>query len=227
MTAIDNGSLNRTEKYVLIYVFALLAFGVAMSWADLRWFNEVYAIEDGFIETLTVLGLLMVAFLSGKYVAKLASKRHWMFTAAMLFLCLFALFAAGEEISWGQRIFGVESSEFFRKNNAQGETNLHNLVVGGVKVNKLLFSQLFTLGGALYLLVLPLLYRRNQGFRNWVDRSGIPVPRWYQSAAVVLVSVFTLICNGRSSELQEFGAVTVFFLILYNPLNRYIYREQA
>lgn len=221
----NSGSLSKTEKYVLIIVFALLAFGVSMSWIDVRWFNEVYAIEDGFIETLTVVALLMVAFLSGRYALKFSARRHWMFTAAMVFLCLFSVFAAGEEISWGQRIFGVESSEFFRENNAQGETNLHNLVVGGVKVNKLLFSQLFTLGAALYLLVMPLLYRRNESFRNGIDRSGIPVPRWYQTGAVVLVSLFTLVCNGRSSELQEFGAVSVFFLILYNPLNGYIYRD--
>ncbi len=221
----NSGSLTKTEKYGFIIVFVLMVFGVVMSWIDVRWFNEVYAIEDGFIESLTVAGLLLVVFLSGRHAVKFASRRHWMFTAVMVFLCLFSLFAAGEEISWGQRIFGVESSDFFRKNNAQGETNLHNLVVGGVKINKLLFSQLFTLAAALYLVGVPLLYRRNEAFRQWIDRSGIPVPRWYQTAGVVLVSVLTLICNGRSSELQEFGAVGIFFLILSNPLNGYIYRD--
>ncbi|HEY0898117.1 MAG TPA: hypothetical protein VGD90_02240 [Sphingobacteriaceae bacterium] len=225
MSVLNNGSISRTEKLVLIYVFLLLAFGVAMSWFNLSWFNEVYVIEDGFIESLTVLALLVVAFLTGKYVVRLSSKRHWMFTAAMTFLCLFSIFAAGEEISWGQRIFNVESSDFFQKNNAQGETNLHNLVVGGVKVNKLLFSQLFTVGAAVYLLILPYFYRKKAGFKGWIDKSGIPVPRWYQSIAVVVVSLFTVICNGRSSELQEFGACTVFFLIILNPLNREVFAE--
>lgn len=36
-------------------------------------------------------------------------------------------FLAGEEISWGQRIFGFESS-YFQNQNYQGETNLHNLL---------------------------------------------------------------------------------------------------
>jgi hypothetical protein len=227
MSLIDAGSVSRTEKYVLGYVFALLSFGVTMSWIDLSWFNGVYCIEDGFIETLTVLALLLIAFLTGKYALKLSPKRNWMFSVVMIFLCLFSVFAAGEEISWGQRIFNIESSDFFQKNNAQGETNLHNLVVGGVKVNKLLFSQLFTVGAALYLLALPYFYRKNAGFQKFIDRSGIPVPRWYQSAAVVIVSLFTLICNGRSSELQEFGAVSVFFLIIYNPLNRYVYHKEG
>ena len=141
MSILNNGSISRTEKLILIYIFLLLTFGVTMSWIDVNWFNEVYVIEDGFIESLTVLALVVVAFLAGKYALKLGSKRHWMFSVAMVGLCLFSVFAAGEEISWGQRIFNVESSDFFQKNNAQGETNLHNLVVGGVKVNKLLFSQ--------------------------------------------------------------------------------------
>ncbi|HEV3002107.1 MAG TPA: hypothetical protein VGW75_15300 [Solirubrobacteraceae bacterium] len=36
-------------------------------------------------------------------------------------------FAAGEEISWGQRIFGVDTPESVRAENAQGELNVHNL----------------------------------------------------------------------------------------------------
>ena len=42
-------------------------------------------------------------------------------------MALIFIFGAGEEISWGQRIFNVESSEYFLENNAQGETNLHNM----------------------------------------------------------------------------------------------------
>jgi len=37
------------------------------------------------------------------------------------------LFVAIEEISWGQRIFGLESPEFFMEFNRQEETNVHNL----------------------------------------------------------------------------------------------------
>lgn len=224
MSVLNLASLSRVEKLILVYVFTLLVFGVSMSWLNLSWFNEVYVIEDGFIETLTVLALLAIAYLTGRYAVKLSSQRNWMFTVVMSGLCLFSIFAAGEEISWGQRIFNIQSSDFFQKNNAQGETNLHNLVVGGVKVNKLLFSQLFTIGAAIYLLAIPFFYARNLNFKNFIDRAGIPVPRGYQTLAVILVSLFTVICNGRSSELQEFGACTVFFLIVFNPRNRKVYR---
>ena len=43
-----------------------------------------------------------------------------MFAAGLFFI-------AGEEISWGQRIFEVASPEYFLSTNKQLETNLHNL----------------------------------------------------------------------------------------------------
>ena len=38
-----------------------------------------------------------------------------------------AFFVAGEEISWGQRIFGLSTPELLRQHNTQGELTLHNL----------------------------------------------------------------------------------------------------
>jgi len=48
---------------------------------------------------------------------------------ALLFLGfgVFYIVCAGEEISWGQRVFGWETPESFADANEQGETNLHNL----------------------------------------------------------------------------------------------------
>ena len=60
-----------------------------------------------------------------------------------MLLGLFFMFGAGEEISWGQRLFEIESSGFFDENNAQGEMNLHNLFVNDTKINKLEFSGSF------------------------------------------------------------------------------------
>lgn len=57
-----------------------------------------------------------------------------------------------EEISWMQRIANVESSEFFLENNAQGETNFHNLATG-------IFERAYYFGAFLLLTVLPLLQK--------------------------------------------------------------------
>ena len=44
-----------------------------------------------------------------------------------LVFALVAFLIAMEEISWGQRIFNIETPGFFFTNNYQGELNLHNL----------------------------------------------------------------------------------------------------
>jgi len=43
-------------------------------------------------------------------------------------LSVFCLFAAGEEISWGQRIFGFMPPEIFQEMNFQQELNFHNIL---------------------------------------------------------------------------------------------------
>jgi hypothetical protein len=48
-------------------------------------------------------------------------------TWACLGLAVVFFVAFGEEISWGQRIFGIDTPESLEGINDQGETNLHNL----------------------------------------------------------------------------------------------------
>ena len=42
-------------------------------------------------------------------------------------LAVVCFFGFGEEISWGQRIFGIETPAGLKQANSQQETNLHNL----------------------------------------------------------------------------------------------------
>jgi hypothetical protein len=48
--------------------------------------------------------------------------------AALAGVALLCLFAAGEEISWGQRLFGLRPPDLLLEYNNQQELNLHNLV---------------------------------------------------------------------------------------------------
>lgn len=65
---------------------------------------------------------------------------------SMFVLILFVM--AGEEISWGQRIFQWETTGYFADNNMQSETNLHN-------ISTQLFQNVLYFGGFLLLIVLP------------------------------------------------------------------------
>lgn len=49
--------------------------------------------------------------------------------AALLLIALGALFVAGEEFSWGQRILDVDTPQFIKEYNKQGELTLHNLYI--------------------------------------------------------------------------------------------------
>ena len=105
-----------------------------------------------------------------------ATEPRWLPAARGVWLGISALvlFGAGEEISWGQRLVGWESPEWFLDHNKQNETNLHNLLVFGVNINKMVFAKLLGIGMLLYLVALPLAYRRRPRFREWIDRRAIP-----------------------------------------------------
>ncbi len=129
-------------------------------------------------------------------------------------------FGMGEEISWGQRVFGIETPEFFAEANAQKETNLHNLVVGGTNINKLVFGKILAGGLFGFLVLVPVAYRRSPNVRQWCDRLGIPVPRLQHTLAIL--AVVLLVETSRATkrgEITEFGLTSFVFLLLLNPLN--------
>ncbi len=174
-----------------------------------------YLKEDGLVEYLTFFILLASGAAALCRTIRAATCRRYPWLPAWGLLALLFLFAAGEEISWGQRIFGIETPGFFLDNNLQKETNLHNLVVGNVRINKLVFSQMLTGALVLYFFVLPLLAGRAGFFRRMTLRYGIPLPRWHHilalALAVLLVSQYHLM---KAAELREFAFVTIFFLVV-------------
>ena len=86
--------------------------------------------EDGLFEYLTV-GILVVASVCMFASARRVGDRHGRWPRVVLLGFGVLLFlAAMEEISWGQRILGIETPEPLKAVNAQDEINVHNLFVG-------------------------------------------------------------------------------------------------
>jgi len=220
-------SLNRIEITVLIFVLVLYVIGIVASWINQKWFEDLYVVEDGFIEWFTVLPLIITSIVAVTYLVKLSMKRNWMFSVVVLVIAVFCFFSAGEEISWGQRIFHIKTPEYFEEHNTQDELNIHNLVVDGESVNKVVFSQLFIAAAVLYLVGLPILYNKNQKFKNFIDRAGVPVARLYQIIACALVFALpSLSPSEKRSELLEFGASFMFMVIVLYPQNRAVFRKK-
>lgn len=217
--------LTFTEKIIIAFVIVLIIVGDVGAFINIHWYEYSYAEEDGFIEWLTVLPLIIATIVALGYLIKLSSKRSWLFFLSVFLIALFSFFAGGEEISWGQRIFNIQSSEYFKEHNAQGETNLHNLVVDGKKVNKVIFSQLLSILIGIYLILLPVLYNRNKNVRKFIDWAGVPVPRLYQIILGAVVFLLTAICpSGKAPEMLEFGICFTFLLIVAYPLNHHVFR---
>ena len=77
--------------------------------------------EDSWVEN----GTAFLFFLTALLLLEAAASRRpaWPYMLGALAF----VFAAGEEISWGQRIFLFETPDYLREINLQGEFNLHNI----------------------------------------------------------------------------------------------------
>jgi len=178
--------------------------------------------EDGWVEYLTAFFLLLGAILLGINAVK-AIKKHD--KKKILFYSLASLafiFGAGEEISWGQRIFGIQTGEYFLENNYQGETNLHNLEIGGVDLNMLIFSKLMFFALAFYFILLPLLTWKLKSIRKLVIDFGVPLPRLHHIIVLLAtnIAVPLLIHMKKESELHELALTGILFLVFLNPAKR-------
>lgn len=214
------------EITVLIVMFGFLLFGLATSFINKKWFEDVYTSEDSLVEYATVLPLIAALFVAISYMLKLMARRSWMFLVCMLFAAVFSIFVAGEEISWGQRLFHIESSAYFKEHNAQQETNLHNMIIDGEKVNKIIFTWLLGLIVGFYLLLLPYLYQVKPKVAQFINWAGIPIPHRVQIIAVIALAVVVgIIPSAKGSELLELGISSVFLLILLYPENVRVFRK--
>lgn len=223
MTSLQ-GRSSWVESVLYAGLGVVLLAGVGVAAYDEQFYEMRYVPEDGLVEYTTAFFLFLVALLAlWRLMHNRSGKTVW-FGAMMVFTTVLFLFGAGEEISWGQRVIGFESTEFFQQNNGQAETNLHNLVVGETKINKIIFGQLLTLVLVLYFLVGPFWYARSERFQQLADRFYVPIPRWHHSlgfAAVALATV--LIASGKRAELSEFGLSVLLFLVVWRPRNANIF----
>lgn len=85
--------------------------------------------EDRLIESLSAIffGLSSLCFFIVAYrsdfLQQKSGPRYFMTLSWALLMFVFM----GEEISWGQRIFGLTTPDALREINLQGETNIHNI----------------------------------------------------------------------------------------------------
>ena len=155
-----------------VHVAAPLLFMLCLAAINLRR-PGVYrwlVIEDGLVEWATVVVYVIAALLGIRLCRRLSARRSYAWVVYYAVMSLAFVFIAGEEISWGQRIFGVATPEYFRQRNVQSEIGFHNM-----STIRLLLSPAYItigLGGAFGGLVLSRL-----GVPRRVVARLLPAPR--------------------------------------------------
>jgi len=209
----------------LAVILGVVAYGLILLHRNPEAFR-IWIREDGLAEWLTFVVLMMMSaysFVISIYFNQCsetrAAKRVWLFLGFLL------LFGAMEEISWGQRILDIKSPDWFLKHNRQAETNIHNLVIYGENLNKLVFGKILSILVAIYFLFVPLLYRLNERPKGFVDRWRIPVAQNYQILLYIIVAFVIRLHLGlskKANELLELSGCYIMFLVLTHPFNQEI-----
>ena len=160
-----------TLVHILFFVASILI--ICYAFLDLDSLKQLLR-EDGIIENLqAILFLLgailwMYAFVIFKPDTKIEKRRrlfYLLFTAFFLFLFL-------EEISYGQRLFGITTPEALKDINMQDETNIHNIGTQSTyKIIHILHAFLLaTLG-----IITPFLYLTTKRFYKLFRRLNFPI----------------------------------------------------
>lgn len=117
--------IEESPAVFLFPIFMVIFFAVFKIKNDYRY--HLFVAEDSPVEWLQFIFFLLASifsFLVSYHFLKKKKFGKGVFFS-ILFLGLF--FTAGEEISWGQRILGIETSENIASKNTQGEITFHNL----------------------------------------------------------------------------------------------------
>ncbi len=215
--------MNRNRLlHVLIALLIPAAYSIFV-FCDHR-FIEYIGSEDAPIETtgaiafLVASALFLCAYLyssgQGGTLGKFTTKRNafYLILAVSFFICL------GEEISWGQRLFGWNTPDAWSHANSQQETNLHNLHlfhnpasqkrVGDFLLNH---NTLFAACVLTVCVLIPLLNRLWSKAASFFERIGFPIVQLWIGGLVLLnyalfkvtVRLSPTVCYDCAQELKE------------------------
>lgn len=117
----------RVETAVAIAIAPIaVAGGVAVAHVS-RPLYRFLTKEDSVLEWSQFACLVGAVVVLAMLAWRLARRRDWTWAAFFAIGAIVAFVIAGEEISWGQRIFGLATPDALQGVNTQGESNLHNV----------------------------------------------------------------------------------------------------
>jgi hypothetical protein len=191
MTNVVRKQLSRIVVFILPLIAIICLIPLWISHYNV--YLSLFA-EDHFFENLQALFYLL-SFLAALFIGIRFFSRKEQFLGFLYLLLAFALFVIlMEEISWGQRIFGIANPAFFKEHNYQGELNIHNLDLGTVVYLHLAFTVVGFVGTFAWLIRLILPAKLQVNYDHMVNYL---VPSWYLASyflPVFLIYLYFDIC---------------------------------
>lgn len=162
-----------------------------------EFFNKSFAVEDGYIEWATVLALLLLASMFLKKFQHKANMK-WFY----LLFALACFFGAGEEISWGQRIFDIRTPIGLEHMNVQRELTFHNLEVGDIHLSYVLELILFGTIILYFFLTSSLAFHKRS--KEFLEKLELPIPHWIQfyCLLVLIWTAYVAPCYRKREPLE-------------------------
>jgi len=174
-TVFGNNYMRRALSALLWIILPLLLVAVTVVEIVLqseelgRWLTG----EGSVIENLTVFFLLCAVFRGLNALVRRQSSQDRLLRTYFLVLLLGCVFFAGEELSWGQHLFGWQTPDGWAEVNRQKETNLHNTVAIFDKLPRSALT-MFAVVGSVFALVSASAQRMNRPVRHPSLRPYIP-----------------------------------------------------
>ena len=129
-----NTSLSKLSFGIMVVLVLLLSFLLVTNTVT----YDILSREDHLAEYISALFLLIASLFFFKSLFFLISEKQYankLLLIIVSFCAVVFFMAAGEEISWGQRLFDIPTPEYLKQVNDQNELNLHN-------INKRFFDRL-------------------------------------------------------------------------------------
>ncbi|TAL50891.1 MAG: tetratricopeptide repeat protein [Methylovulum sp.] len=212
----DNASY-ATALFLVSITFGILAFyAVAAFYYPKLYIYGTY--EDLYGEWAQTYFFVATFIFSTLNACRKHSPYRWFFT--MLAAASFYVFM--EEISWGQRLLGFGTPDFFHRESYQDEANIHNLLTGPVDVwTKTLLTYLIACGLVAYGIVFPLALKTDFNPALKLAKWGLPIPPTalipdFLAAAILEIEPFAF-NEAEIAELLVAIAMTYTALYYYLP----------
>ena len=174
---IDRVSVERKWLAWCILLFPIAATAASEIWRVTHLPSYLLLVwEDHYLEYAEVVILAVCATLlalSGRELGKINTPLK----ALYLIGAILVVFVAIEEISYAQRILGIETPEYFQQNNIQNEISLHNHSTYGLKGSNDVWIVSFIALTMLYLSFAWILVPKRLFTKEWW--AHFLVPSWY------------------------------------------------